>query len=158
MNVDCRDNQVGGQGRDAPLLVISEREIRRHGPGNLLGVCWRQWRAERALRQKGIHFRSTDVAALRSAYAAMSEVEFDAINGRQDWANWRTIPRALSNHMPDQPSLGARPRLRRRRIDKSIGVLLPRRLEHYWLRTGCPPRRNCPPAHKRITEAARRHR
>jgi SAM-dependent methyltransferase len=33
----------------------------------------------------------------------MSEREFDAINGRQDWANWRTIPRALSGHVPDRP-------------------------------------------------------
>ena len=33
----------------------------------------------------------------------MTEEEFDAINGRQDWANWRTIPRALSGHVPDRP-------------------------------------------------------
>jgi SAM-dependent methyltransferase len=33
----------------------------------------------------------------------MSVPEFDAINGRQDWANWRTIPRALSGRVPDRP-------------------------------------------------------
>jgi SAM-dependent methyltransferase len=38
-----------------------------------------------------------------AAYAAMSDAEFDAINGMQDWANWRTIPRALSGHVPDRP-------------------------------------------------------
>jgi SAM-dependent methyltransferase len=85
------------------VLHIDERDIRCHGPGHLLGVCWRQWRAERALARRGVRFRTTDLAALATAYAAMSDREFDAINGRQDWANWRTIPRALSGHVPDRP-------------------------------------------------------
>ncbi len=84
-------------------LVIPEREIRRHGPGHALAVCWRQWRGERALARRGVHFRATDLRAVAAAYAAMSDAEFDAINGRQDWANWRTIPRALSGHVPDRP-------------------------------------------------------
>jgi len=84
-------------------LTISEAEIRRHGPGNALAVCWRQWRAERALARRGIHFRATDPYQIATAYASMSQAEFDAINGRQDWANWRTIPRALSGHVPDSP-------------------------------------------------------
>jgi SAM-dependent methyltransferase len=85
------------------LLVIPRRTIRRHGPGNVLAVCWRQWRAERALARRGVQFRATDPGAVAAAYAAMSPHEFDAINGRQDWANWRTIPRALSGHLPDRP-------------------------------------------------------
>jgi SAM-dependent methyltransferase len=85
------------------VLIIPRRVIRRHGPGHLLTVCWRQWRAERALARRGVHFRATDPNAVASAYAAMSDHEFDAINGRQDWANWRTIPRALSGHLPDRP-------------------------------------------------------
>jgi SAM-dependent methyltransferase len=85
------------------VLRIDEHDIRRHGPGNLFGVCWRQWRAERGLARRGVHFRITDVAALAAAYTAMSDGEFDAINGRQDWANWRTIPRSLSGHVPDRP-------------------------------------------------------
>jgi SAM-dependent methyltransferase len=88
---------------NASVLHLDENDIRRHGLGNLLGVCWRQWRAERALARRGVHFRTTDVAALAAAYAAMSDGEFDAINGRQDWANWRTIPRSLSGHVPDRP-------------------------------------------------------
>jgi SAM-dependent methyltransferase len=84
------------------MLVISEREICRHGPGNALAVCWRQWRGERALARRGIRFRGAH-AAIGDAYAAMTDAEFDAINARQDWANWRTIPRALSGHLPDQP-------------------------------------------------------
>jgi SAM-dependent methyltransferase len=85
------------------LLHIDERDIRSHGPGRLLAVCWRQWRAERALARRGVHFRTTDLTALGAAYAAMSDREFDAINGRQDWANWHTIPRSLSGHVPDRP-------------------------------------------------------
>jgi SAM-dependent methyltransferase len=83
--------------------TISEREIRRHGPGNILRVCWRQWRTERALARRGVHFRTTEPHQVEAAYAAMSDGEFEAINGRQDWANWRTIPRALSGHLPDRP-------------------------------------------------------
>lgn len=86
----------------ASPLLIPEQEIRRHGPGNLLAVCWRQWWAERALARRGIHFRSADPAIVQQAYTAMTPEEFDAINGRQDWANWRTIPRALSGHVPDR--------------------------------------------------------
>lgn len=33
----------------------------------------------------------------------MTQEEFDAINGPQEWANWRTIPRAMSGHVPDRP-------------------------------------------------------
>jgi SAM-dependent methyltransferase len=86
-----------------PELVIPEREIRANGPGSLLAVCWRQWRTERALKRRRLHFRSTVVPEVISAYARMSAEEFDAVNGRQAWANWRTIPRALSRHVPDRP-------------------------------------------------------
>jgi SAM-dependent methyltransferase len=85
------------------MLTITEREIRRNGPGGIVVVCWRQWRTERALAKRGIRFRATDFDQVLAAYAAMSEAEFDAINGRQDWANWRTIPRALAGHVPDRP-------------------------------------------------------
>src|SRR6266545_6855388 len=85
------------------MLTISEREIRNHGPGRILMVWWRQWRTERALARRGIHFRATSFDQVLAAYAAMTQEEFDAINGRQDWANWRTIPRALSAHLPNRP-------------------------------------------------------
>lgn len=70
--------------------------------GNLLTIFWRQWWAERSLAQRGISFRTADAQAVQAAYAAMTPDEFDAINGRQAWANWRTIPRALSNNVPDR--------------------------------------------------------
>ena len=85
------------------MLSIPEREICTNGPGRILAVCWRQFCVERDLARRGIHFRATAFDQVLAAYAAMSEAEFDAINGRQDWANWRTIPRALSGHVPDRP-------------------------------------------------------
>jgi SAM-dependent methyltransferase len=85
------------------MLVISEQEIRSNGPGRLLMVCWRQWRTERALARRGVRFRATAFDQVLAAYAAMSQAEFDAVNGPQDWANWRTIPRALTSHVPDRP-------------------------------------------------------
>ena len=85
------------------MLVIPEQEIRKHGPGRILMVCWRQWRTERALARRGISFRATAFDQVLAAYAAMTQDEFDAINGPQDWANWRTIPRAMSGHVPDRP-------------------------------------------------------
>lgn len=84
-------------------LQISERDIRRHAPDSALMACWRQWRGERRLARRGIRFRGTDISAIADAYAAMSDRDFDAINARQDWANWRTIPRVLSNHVPARP-------------------------------------------------------
>jgi SAM-dependent methyltransferase len=85
------------------MLRIAETDIRRHGPGHILAAFWRQWRTERSLVRRGICFRSTDSACVATAYAAMSATEFDDINGPQDWANWRTIPRALRGHVPDRP-------------------------------------------------------
>lgn len=82
---------------------LPRREIARRGPGNILMVCWRQWRTERELARRGIVFRSSDPQAVRAAYSAMSEREFQEINGRQNWANWRTIPSALSGLLPDRP-------------------------------------------------------
>src|SRR5262245_51469432 len=84
------------------MLMLSENEIRHHGPGHALAVCWRQWRGERRLAKRGIHFRATELDAVAAAYAAMSDDDFAAINARQDWANWRTIPRGLSGNVPER--------------------------------------------------------
>ncbi|QDT16105.1 class I SAM-dependent methyltransferase [Alienimonas californiensis] len=85
------------------LLRCPPAEVKGAGPGNLAGVVWRQWRTERALAARGVAFRSTDPAAVEAAYAAMSAEEFDAVNGRQAWANWRTIPASLDMLLPDTP-------------------------------------------------------
>jgi len=85
------------------MLSISEYDITSNGPGGILCVWWRQWRTERALGHRGIHFRATSFDEVLAAYAAMTQEEFDAINGPQEWANWRTIPRAMTGHVPDRP-------------------------------------------------------
>lgn len=84
------------------MLQISERDIRRYGKGSALAALWRQWRAERRLTRRGVHFRDTDPQRIAAAYAAMSEEDFEDINARQDWANWRTIPRCLSGRVPNR--------------------------------------------------------
>src|SRR5262245_58507044 len=85
------------------MLAISEKEIRAHGPGKLMSVLYRQCRTERRLAKRGVRFRATNPADVEASYAAMSQDEFDAINGPQAWANWRTIPRALNGHIPERP-------------------------------------------------------
>jgi SAM-dependent methyltransferase len=70
---------------------------------HLLAVCWRQWRTERSLRKRGIDFRTAVPQDAQHAYSAMTAAEFAAINGRQAWANRRTIARSLSGLVPDRP-------------------------------------------------------
>jgi len=42
--------------------------------------------------------------AVAAAYQRMTTADFKHINGRQAWANWRTIPRNLSGNLPiDRP-------------------------------------------------------
>ncbi len=84
------------------LLVLSPRDIRRAAPGMVeLGKrLVIQPLRELWLRRSGTDFRQGDV---KGAYDAMEATDFDAINGRQDWANWRLIPRALSNLIPATP-------------------------------------------------------
>lgn len=85
------------------VIRISPGEIRRNGPGNIAAVCLKQWQTERALARRGILFRTTDLNAVEASYSAMSEEEFDAVNGRQEWANWRTVARSMSGLVPNRP-------------------------------------------------------
>lgn len=50
-----------------------------------------------------LRFRSSDNAAAARAYGAMTVDEFDGVNARQRWANWRVIPRSLDGRLPDAP-------------------------------------------------------
>jgi SAM-dependent methyltransferase len=82
--------------------TLQRREIPRTSE-NVLLTCWRQWRTERALRDRGIDFRTTVPADAQRAYSSMTAVEFAAINGRQAWANRRTITRSLAGLTPVRP-------------------------------------------------------
>ncbi|MEM7203378.1 MAG: class I SAM-dependent methyltransferase [Planctomycetota bacterium] len=60
-----------------------------------LATFWRGWLTERRLSRRDVRFRSTNPDIVRRAYAAMSAMEFEGINGAQHWANHLLIPRAL---------------------------------------------------------------
>lgn len=72
---------------------------------SLTSILWRQWYTERKLQARRLFFRATDPTQVAAAYAAMSDDEFDAVDGRQDWDNWRTIPLAMSGRVPNRPLL-----------------------------------------------------
>jgi SAM-dependent methyltransferase len=55
----------------------------------------------RGLRK--IPFRTSRNDAACRAYAALTLREFEAINERQAWANWRTIRRNLAGRVPPRP-------------------------------------------------------
>jgi SAM-dependent methyltransferase len=83
--------------------------VRRHlesrWPGGLLPLVFlKQALYEQILlRRKGIRFRAHDETSVQRAYSAMTPREFDAINARQSWANWRIIPRNLRGRSPEEP-------------------------------------------------------
>lgn len=52
------------------------------------------------LRNHGLSFRKRENAEAVRAYSEMSAEELEAINARQKWANWRTIPKNLSGALP----------------------------------------------------------
>ncbi len=85
------------------VLQISRRAIRGQGTTGVLAACWRQWCSERRLKGRGLHFRATDTNLVARIYSSMCAEEFAAVNARQEWANWRTIPRCLNGHVPQHP-------------------------------------------------------
>lgn len=52
---------------------------------------------------KRLRFRTERNPDAGRAYDGMSVPEFEAVNARQRWANWRTIPRNLDGRLPDAP-------------------------------------------------------
>src|SRR5262245_30731960 len=66
-------------------------------------TSWCQWSMERALRRRGVTFRSSSAAVVESGYDAMDADEFDAVNGRQEWANWRILRGLLEGRLPSRP-------------------------------------------------------
>lgn len=98
----------GGRAADA-VLRLSERDIRRHararGPrAPITWILMRQAYSETRLRLKRkIRFRHRDNSKACDAYCAMRPDEFERVNARQAWANWRTIPRNLDGVLPTWP-------------------------------------------------------
>jgi SAM-dependent methyltransferase len=88
-----------------PKTLVPPREPGRvEGPLRLLKVVLRQAVHEARVRAlRGIAFRSSRNDEARRAYASLSLSEFEGINERQAWANWRTIPRNLDGRTPRRP-------------------------------------------------------
>jgi SAM-dependent methyltransferase len=95
---------------NAETLRLSDAEIvaqaKRRLGGNfaLAGRVLRQAFTEQRLRlARRISFRSDANSAALDAYCAMSGREFEGINARQQWANWRTVPRNLAGNLELRP-------------------------------------------------------
>ena len=96
---------------DTRVLTVAEPRFgTRRAPSGLrsplalLAVLVRQACHElRVRRLRGIAFRTSRNDEARRAYAALRLWEFEGINERQAWANWRTIRRNLQSRAPRRP-------------------------------------------------------
>jgi SAM-dependent methyltransferase len=71
---------------------------------NLAEIFIRQAYSElRFVIRNRVTFRKRRNREACKAYRAMGSREFEAINARQQWANWRLIPKNLSGHVPANP-------------------------------------------------------
>lgn len=100
--------QANGSGHYGRFLHFSARDIRRNarrnGPAQPIAlIVARQALAETRLKLlKNIDFRHRRNRDACRAYCAMEGGEFENINARQAWANWRSIPRNLSGRLPSR--------------------------------------------------------
>ena len=88
---------------DAGRLLIAKRVIRQNPPRDFVSLCWRQWKTERRLARHGILIRTSDLNVIEASYSRMARDDFEGINARQNWVNWRIIPRAMSGLVPNRP-------------------------------------------------------
>ena len=79
------------------------RVARQHLEDGLVSLFLKQAWTEAALSWRRVRFRRQENAEAVRAYCAMTPSEFEGINARQRWANWRTIPRNLSGRLPVTP-------------------------------------------------------
>jgi SAM-dependent methyltransferase len=94
--------------RRSPVLKISEQAIgqiaRIQCGRSLLMIFVHQALTETLMRmRKNTSFRRRHNGEACDAYRRMSTDEFKGINARQNWANWRTIPRNLNGNLPNVP-------------------------------------------------------
>lgn len=91
------------------ILILDEKNVRtvaynRMGRRNILHLAARQAVSEQLTRLRTqLSFRSRQNDGATRAYCAMTAREFEGINARQRWANWRTIARNLSTRVPARP-------------------------------------------------------
>jgi SAM-dependent methyltransferase len=63
----------------------------------LIAGVLRQLTTERNLRKRRVSYRTTHAGRVAEAYGSMTEDEFDAINGPQEWQNRHFIPRVIQS-------------------------------------------------------------
>jgi SAM-dependent methyltransferase len=81
------------------------RAARRRGPRSLPSICWNYAITAAKIRWRNVFFRQNRNHLACQAYRQMNLEEFQALNARQAWANWRTIPRNLAGRLPQRPVL-----------------------------------------------------
>lgn len=89
---------------DRAAAARFRRTARERLPDGLPALLLRQAWAELSVSiGSSFHFRERRNDHAVRAYCAMSAAEFDGVNARQRWANWRTIPRSLHGRLPARP-------------------------------------------------------
>src|SRR6476620_4243359 len=100
---------TSGQSRNSDYLQFTDRLIRRTAEERLKNQLFAkifliqtlsEWRL---LLLKQVNFRRRQNNKACEAYCEMTVNEFEMINARQQWANWRTIPRNLNGRLPNRP-------------------------------------------------------
>ena len=81
------------------------------------------------IRWRKVFFRQNRNHLACQAYRQMNLEEFQALNARQAWANWRTIPRNLAGRLPQRPVLA---------LDLCCGVGESTEVLAYYLRRDPP--------------------
>jgi SAM-dependent methyltransferase len=89
---------------DGAARARYRRTARERLGAGLAGLFLKQAWAEFRVTVRGrLRFRDPRNAGAVRAYRAMSVADFEGINARQKWANWRVIPRNLHGRLPDRP-------------------------------------------------------
>ena len=85
--------------------ALRKNARQRLAGSSLLGIVLKQAISEKFLLRvmKGVNFRHNENSQATRAYQSMSIPEFEGINARQQWANWRTVPRNLTGRIPARP-------------------------------------------------------
>ena len=98
------------QGNQSKPLIFKKQIIRRVAREKLKAknefvlICMKQaWTEVLLFLTRGINFRYRQNEAARNAYAKMALTEFESINARQQWTNWRTIPQNLTGRITLRP-------------------------------------------------------
>ena len=100
MSRDARDVYRKAMDASSDIGRVAKTHLKEGIVRLFFRQAWTEFRVAWRTHLRFRHARNED--AVR-AYCAMTEAEFEGINARQKWANWRTIPRSLAGRLPDRP-------------------------------------------------------